>query len=268
MTFGKSLIVLAIATFSVQQVFSQVGGISGSKLAAVCVDVVDHKKIEFEPGFYHSRATKYWDGESNLQNLYSTGDSTRAVTGMYFRFTYGLWDRLEIGVSISTNLAQSSWGARIVAFQNEKIGVAIIAGANIPFGNGSIDQKTRLSELLTSVGGGGVFSANITKNFSLDFVAQYMAFLKETENNSKGSWYFNADLGYYFFDHQLQLIAGLGYQNAVFENFTNQILTVYPGATIEAGKNYIIVISAPFDVYGENALKNAGINFALTLTFD
>jgi len=268
MNFGKSLFVLAIVTFSVQQVFSQVGGISGSKLGAVCVDVVDHKKIEFEPGFFHARSTKYWDNESNLQNIYSSGDSTRAVTGMYFRFTYGLWDRLEIGASISTDMAMSNWGARFVAFQNEKIGVAIIAGANIPFGNGDIHQKTRFSELLTSVGGGGVFSASFTENLSLDIVAQYMSFLKETENDSKGSWYFNADLGYYFFDHQLQLIAGLGYQDAVFENFTNQILTVYPGITIETGKNYIIVISAPFDVYGQNALKNAGINFALTLTFD
>lgn len=259
---------IVMVTISVQQVFSQVGGISGSKLAAVCVDVVDHKKIEFEPGFYHTRATKYWDNESSLENIYSTGDSVRAVTGMNFRFTYGLWDRLEMGVSISTDLAVSSWGARFVAFQNKKIGVAVIAGANIPFGNGDVDQKTRFSELLTSVGGGGVFSASFTDNFSFDFVAQYMTFLKETDNLSKGSWYINTDLGYYFFDHQFQVIAGVGYQNAVFENFTNQIVTVYPGVTIETGKNYIIVISAPFDVYGKNALKNASINFALTLTFD
>ncbi len=268
MNFWKSLIVLAAFVFIAPQLFAQVGGISGSKLGAVCVDVVDHKKIEFEPAFYHKRASKYWNDESSLQNLYSTGDSVRTVTGMNFRFTYGLWDRLEIGVSISTDMAMSNWGARFVAFQNEKIGVAIIAGTNIPFGNGDIHQKTRFSELLTSVGGGGVFTASFTENLSLDFVAQYMTFLKKTDNNSKGSWYFNADLGYYFFNRQLQVIAGLGYQDAVFESFTNQILTVYPGITIETGKNYIIVISAPFDVYGQNALKNAGINFALTLTFN
>ncbi len=187
---------------------------------------------------------------------------------MNFRFTYGLWDRLEIGASISTDLAVSSWGARFVAFQNKKIGVAVIAGANIPFGNRSVDKKTRFSELLTSVGGGGVFTANITDNFSFDFVAQYMTFLKETDNHSKGSWFFNTDLGYYFFNHQFQAIVGIAYQDAVFETFTSQILTIHPGVTIETGKNYIIVISAPFDVYGENALKNAGINFALTLTFN
>lgn len=264
----KSVLISVIVIFSSVQVFSQVGGISNSKLGSVSVAVIGNKKIEFEPGFYHARSSKYWDDDGDLDNIYSTGDSSRAVTGMNFRFTYGLWDRLEIGVSISTDLAVSSWGARFVAFQNKKIGVAVIAGANIPFGNREIDNKTRFSELLTSVGGGGVFTASLTDNLSIDFVAQYMTFLKKTDNNSKGSWYFNSEMGYYFFKRQLQIIAGLGYQDAVFESFTSQILTVYPGITIETGKNYVIVISAPFDIYGVNALKNAGINFALTLTFN
>lgn len=266
--FWKSIVVLVICSFVAFPVYSQVGGISGSKLGAFCSDVVDHKHIEFEPAFYHVRAKKYWDGDGNLQNLYSTSDSARAETGMNFRFTYGLWDKLEIGTSISTDLSVSSWGARFVAYQNEKVGVAVIAGANIPFGNRDVDGKTRASQLMTAIGGGGVFSAQFTENLSLDFNAQYMFFMKETDNNSKGSWYANADIGYYFFQRQFQLIAGLGYQNSVFETYSNQILTVYPGVTIETGKRYIIVISTPFDVYGENALKNFGVSFALTIILD
>lgn len=268
MNFWKSIVALVVCSISVSAVNAQVGGISGSKLGAFCADVVDHKHIEFEPAFYHIRAKKYWDGNGDLQNIYSSSDSARAETGMNFRFTYGLWDRLELGTSISTDLSVSSWGARFVAYQNEKIGVAVIAGANIPFGNREVDGNTRITQLMTSIGGGGVFSAQFTENLSLDFNAQYMFFVRETDNNGKGSWYANADVGYYFFERQLQLIAGLGYQNSIFETYSDQILTVYPGVTIETGKRYIIVISAPFDVYGENALKNYGINFALTLTFD
>lgn len=264
----KSSLFLLTFLFSAVQVSSQVAGISGSKLGAVCVDVVDHKKIEFEPGFYHARASKYWNSDGDLENIYSTSDSLRAVTGMYFRFTYGLWDRLEIGTAISTDLAVSSWGARFIVLQKKKMCVAIIAGANIPFGNRAVDSKTRFSELLTSVGGGGVFSARLSENLSVDFNAQYMAFMKETDNHSKGIWYFNTDFGYYFFNRQFQVVAGLAFQDAIYENFNSQILTVYPGVTIETGKNYIIVISAPFDIYGVEALKNAGINFALTLTFN
>lgn len=254
--------------FASSRVIAQVGGLSNSKLFSLSVGVVGDKKIEFEPSFYHVRAKKYYDGDQSLQNIYSTSDSTRAETGMGFRFTYGLWDRLEIGTYISTDLTVSSWGARFVAYQSDKIGVAVIAGANIPFGNRGVDGKTNLSQLMTSIGGGGVFSASFTENFSIDVNAQYMFFLKETENNSKGSWYLSTDIGYFFFDQQLQVIGGIGYQNAVFEDFNNQKLTIYPGITVSTGKNYVIIVSAPFDVFGENALKNAGINFALTLTFN
>ena len=146
--------------------------------------------------------------------------------------------------------------------------MALIAGANIPFGNKVVDNSIRLADNLTSVGGGAVFSAQFSEDFSLDFNAQYMAFVKTTNENHRGSYYFNADLGYYFFKHQLQLIAGLGYQQSNFETFSSSTLTVYPGVTVETGKNYIIVISAPFDVYGQNAIKNSGIILALTLTFD
>jgi hypothetical protein len=91
---------------------SQVGGISGSKLAAYCVDVVDHKKLEFEPAFFHARSKKQWDGQGNLNDLYETPDSVRYRTGLYFRFTYGLWDKLEIGGQVSIEQAISNWGVR------------------------------------------------------------------------------------------------------------------------------------------------------------
>jgi len=247
---------------------AQVGGISGSKLDAYCVDVVDHHKLEFEPAFFHFSSRTTWDDDGHLEDIYGSSDSIFHNTGINFRFTYGLWDKLEIGASISTDLQISHWGARYVLFQKKKIGLAVIAGANIPFGNKVIDKSHRLANNLASVGGGAVFSAQFSENLSFDFNGQYMAFIKTTDQKHKGSYYFNADIGYYVFKHQLQLIAGLGYQQSVFEAFTSSTLTVYPGVTIETGKNYIIVVSVPFDVYGNNSNKNTGLAFAVTFTFD
>ena len=190
------------------------------------------------------------------------------TTGLNFRFTYGLWDKLEVGGSISTDLQMSNWGARYIAYSNKKVGLAIIAGANIPFGNKVVDKTIRLADNLTSMGGGVVMSTQFTDNLSLDVNAQYMAFVKTTNENHKGSYYFNADLGYYIFKHQLQLIAGMGYQQSEFDAFTSRTFTVYPGITVETGKNYIIVVSAPFDIYGSNSIKNSAFAVALTLTFD
>jgi len=251
-----------------KEAISQVGGISASKIGAVSVDVVDNKKIEFEPGFFHVVSKNVWDSDGHLENLFSSDDSVRHSTGIYFRFTYGLWDKLEIGASISTDLQRSKWGMRYIVYSKEKLGFALIAGANIPFDNKEIDKSIRLSDNLTSIGGGAVMTTQFSENFSLDVNAQYQAFTQKTDKKHKGSYFLNADLGYYVFKHQLQFVGGLGYQQSIFEKFTDEVLTVYPGITVETGKNYIIVISAPFDIYGKNSIKNRGVSFALTLTFD
>lgn len=249
-------------------VSAQVAGISGSKLNAVCVDVVDHHKVEFEPGIFHFSSHHHWDKNGNLSDIYQSSDSINTSTGMAFRFTYGLWDRLEIGTSILTDLSISNWGLRFVLFNKKKFGMAVIAGANIPFGNKIYDRSLRLSQDLISVGGGVVGSLYFNDLFSLDMNAQYQSYVGKTAEGNKGSYYFNADAGYYLFSGQLQLIAGFGYQISQFESLNNSILTLYPGISVETGKNYIIVLSAPFDIYGVNADRVHGITLALTLTFD
>jgi len=264
----KRILQLIILFLFAINLSAQVGGISGSKLSAVCVDVVDHHKIEFEPSFYHVRSSQTWDKDGHLDNIFGSADSVNRNTGINFRMTYGLWDKLEIGGTFSTDLQMSSWGLRYILYTKEKIGFALVAGANIPFGNKPIDKTIRLADNLTSVGGGGVMSVQFSENLSLDLNAQYMAFTQKTAEDNKGTLYINADLGYYVFKHQLQLIGSLAYQQTRFETFTSNTLTVYPGFTLETGKNYIIVLSTPFDVYGTHAVKNAGVLLALTLTFD
>ena len=264
----NKIITFLILTFITISGIAQIGGLSGSKLDAFCVDVVDNHKIEFEPTVYHFESHYEWDENGNLVDKFHSSDSIKEMTGMAFRFTYGLWNKLELGMSISTDFELSYWGARYVLFEKQKIGLALMAGAKVPFGNKTIDKSLRYSNNLTSVGGGVVVSSQLNEDFSIDFNAQYMTYVGATAEGNKGSYYLNADAGYYFFSHQLQLIAGFGYQISQFDGFDNQILTFYPGITVETGKSYIIVLSVPFDIYGVNAEKVAGVTLALTLTFD
>jgi len=260
-------LILGIILIS-KNISAQIGGISGSKISAVCVDVVDNKKVEFEPGIFYSTSKYFWDNSETLKNRYNSTDSINHFTGMNFRLTYGLWDKLEFGGSISTELTESNLGLRYVIMQNKKIGVAAITGANIPLGNKPIDNAIKTTQNTISAGLGFVMSVQFNDNLSLDFNAQGQSFLNETEEKHKGSYYLNADAGYYLFAHQLQLITGFGYQYSKFENFNNNLLTIYPGLTIETGKNYILVLSCPFDISGKNTDKSLGINFALTFTFE
>jgi len=265
----KKLSIIILFLFSsTLLLYGQIGGVSNSKLNSLNIDAIPHHTVEFEPTVFHAVSKKSWDGNGKLVDLYGSSDSVFKTTGLAFRFTYGLWDKLELGASISTDLALTNLGIKYKFWTNNKMGFAAIAGANIPLGNKTIDNTIRLSENLTSLGGGIVYTAYINDKFSIDASAQYLFFAEKTEDHHKGSYYLNTDLGYYIFDHQLQLVAAFGYQSASFENFNSNTITMYPGFTVETGKNYVLVIQAPFDLAGKNALKNSGLAFSLTIAID
>jgi len=261
------LLFISILTISISTM-AQIGGLSGSKLGSLSVGIVGDKKIEFEPSFFHARSAKYWDNNNHLHNIYESTDSLKLVTGIGFRFSYGLWDKLELGMSISTDVSAAALGLRYVFIQKEKYGLALISGINFPLGNRPIDQTIRATGNIPQTGLGMVGTYNLSENLSLDFTGQFVHFLEETNDHDKGGFYLNSDLGYYIFNHQLQLIGGLGYHYIQNDIGSHQLLTVFPGVTIETGDSYIIVLSVPFDVYGQQENKNLGFNFALTLTFN
>jgi hypothetical protein len=263
----QAILFLIIITIGLKS-SAQIGGLSGSKLGSYTVDVVDDKKIEFEPSFGHARASNYYDNSGKLHSIYSTSDSLKVVTGMSFRFTYGLWDKIEMGMSISTDVSAAAFGIRYAFLQKEKYGLGLITGLNVPLGNRTLDQTVRATGNIPQFGIGMVGAYSFTDNLSLDFTGQYAHFLKKTDDLDKGGFHLNTDLGYYILDHKLQLIGGLGYHYIKNNVGAHQILTVFPGFTVETSKNFIIVISVPFDVYGQLENKNVGFSFALTLTFN
>ncbi len=259
-----------IALFLIIAFFAQaqIGGLSASKLGSFSIGVVPNKKIEFEPSFTHYISKQYWDNSGKRQDIYSTTDSVRNISAMSFRFTYGILDKLEIGVSVSPDVSMSNWGLRYVILNNDKFGLAAITGANIPLGNQTIDKKLRLSDNIMSFGLGGVMSYNFNKNFSADFTGQYQLFAEETDHNDKNSLFFNLDFGYYFLDHQLQLITGLAYRTVQDTEGGHNVFTINPGITVETGETFIIVLYFPIDVVGKREIINNGFGFALTMAIN
>ena len=263
----KKLILIIILSWISLQVSAQIAGISGSKLRSYCVDVVDHHKVEFEPAFYYGQSRKHWDNESNLEGTFLTHDSINRFSGVGMRITYGLLDRLEIGVFVPMDMKTGNFGMRYVILQNKNIGVAAIAGLNVPMGEGNFNRGYRTEDNALQAGIGGVFSYSKGNNFSLDVNLEYDHFLKEPTSTKTGTIYTSVDAGYYVFNHQLQLIGSVGYEHSHLNTGLNQSrLVIYPGVTIETGKRYIIVVAAPFDVYGRNVNKTVGFSVALTLT--
>ena len=263
----KHLLFSLLALFSVQ-LFAQIGGISGSKLRSYCVDVVDHHHIEFEPAFYYGQSRYNWNNDKELQNSFLSPDSVNRYSGVGMRFTYGLFDKLEVGVSIPLDMKTGLFGARYVLMQKKEVGLALMGGINIPMGEGNFNRGVKTEDNTTQIGIGGVFTYQKGEKFSVDANLEFDRFLKEPTSTKTGTIYTSVDAGYYVFNHQLQLISAVGYEHSHLETTLNQSrLTIYPGATIE-GKNFIIVLTFPFDVYGRNVNKTTGFSLALTLTFE
>ena len=263
-----SVLLSAFLLITGTQSAAQVGGISGSKISSYTVGVVNHHEVEFEPAFCHFHSKKQWDKKGILSNHSSEGDSIKWNTGLGFRVTYGIKDKLEIGTTISNNLRMASVGARYVLYDKNTNGLAVIAGANIPTGNHTLSRSFRVSDEIANAGGGLVFTAYFNPDFSVDVNAQYMKFVQKTADNGKDNFYMNSDLGYYFFSQQLQVIAGFGYQASRFNDYSSQVFTFYPGITVETGKSYIIVLYGLYDIWGRNSDKNYGMGLALTITLD
>lgn len=264
----KNILFTSLLFISAFALFAQVGGVSNSKLASLNAGVIDHHIVEFEPTVTHMVSHKVWNNDGKLQDLYGSSDSVFKSTGLGFRFTYGMWGKLEIGGSISTDLAMTGLGVKYNFWGNDKMDIAAVAGANIPLGNKTLDNTIKLSDNLTSVGGGFIYTAYFNEKFSLDAAAQYLFFAKKTDDNHKGSLYLNTDVGYFVLDHTLQLIVGAGYQNSSFDQLNSNIVSIYPGITVETGKRYVLILQTPVDIAGKNARKNFGVSFSLTISID
>ncbi len=264
----KKLLLFVILIWFSLQASAQIGGISGSKLRSYCVDVVNHHKVEFEPAFYYGQSRHHWNDDGQLEDSFETYDSINRFSGVGMRFTYGLFDKLEIGVSIPMDMKTGSFGLRYVVFQKKQIGVALIGGVNVPMGEGIYNRGVRTEDNDLQAGIGGVLSLQKGNNFSVDFNLEYDYFIKEPTSTKTGTIFTSADAGYYVFKHQLQLIGAVGFEHSHLKNGLNQTrLTVYPGVTIETGDSYILVLAVPFEVYGRNVNKGIGFSLALTLTF-
>lgn len=261
--FNISVLLIVFAI----NVNAQIAGISASKLNAVCVDVVDDKKLEFEPGFYHSTTNQFWDADSKLENQFGS-DSINHISTMFMRVTYGLFDKMELGIVAPVDMSAIDFGMRYIISQKENWGFAAIAGVNTPLGNAIVKKDKHTILNTAQVGLGGVVSYHPSENFSVDFNAGYGKYLDQNHINYLTS--INAEAGYYFFSHQFQVVAGFGYKNFKHTEAINDqfLLTFYPGITIETGERYILVLTSPVDVYGKNIIKTFNLGFALTITID
>ncbi len=248
----QKISLIFVISFIAINSYSQIGGISASKLATVCTSPVAPKKIEFEPSFSVNRNPKYWNdrhiavAENNISNSGSFG----------FRFTYGVMKNLETGFSLPSDASSLQWGLKYRFYNADLISFAFISGANFDF-----HTDTMLSEL----GVGAVTTLQYTKNFSTDIDIHLIDGVHQ--RGVFNQFILGIDNGFYI--GYIQYILGINYFYRILANTSiSNNLYLSPGVTIEPAKNFLMVLSFPISVYGTNDMKDYGFSFALTITID
>ena len=239
---------ILIILFS-QYAFSQTGGISASKLVVINTETVPANKIEFEPAF-------------NI--LIQNSDSLRTSSDFGFRFTYGLNNKTEIGISLPVNMQAISWGVKYNLANFNRLSFGMIAGIeNALIVNNSKELKT--STFFNSYTGGIVSSYQINDKLSIDFDGQ----IENHFHYSKQDFnlFLNSEIGYFITDG-LQLVSGIQYGNNPLTEIHENNLTLNSGMTVEKAKNFILVLNFPYQFKSKQLSSAFGFALALTILID
>jgi len=237
----KIFLIFIIFCFSIS-LYSQIGGLSASKLNTITAESVAKNQIEFEPAFSIT-ATKGFG--------YNRFDSPIYNNSFGFRFTYGAFKNTEFGFSVPFDMSNFQFGSKFMFFSKDQISSAFFGGLNIDF-------STTIPEY--QAGGGVILSTQNSEIFSTDLQIGYIYSFHEYNPNG---FYVNMDNGVYI--GKIQYILGANFLKNI-DLISNYELWLTPGITIEPAKNFLLVLMYPFTVWGDYYYTRRSFNFALTIT--
>ncbi|NOX16761.1 MAG: transporter [Chlorobi bacterium] len=273
MKYRGTLVVIFIF-YSMAEVYSQVGGLSASKLSTLTTTTVPNSSVEFEPSIGVGFTRNMWNSDGALVPISAEDDSIFVGSNLFFRFTYGVSERLEIGATVPSDVNFLSFGAKYFIPFDEKLSFGVVAGVNAPIGNGGyrvFNKSINHLEYDPALAFGVIVSYLFNKDFSLDFDTQYQYHPGAKDEISLNAFdvFVNSDLGYYFVNG-IQGIIGINYSGYFTgeNNLGSYRVAMNVGATIERAKNFILVFSFPFDIIGKNTNRYYGFSLALTIMID
>ncbi|MCK5538964.1 MAG: hypothetical protein KAI79_19225 [Bacteroidales bacterium] len=265
----KKFFILSSILLTFNYAIGQVSGLSASKLGTLCTVTVPAQTIEFEPFFEYATSTSIFDLDGNTQELFLSSDSSQFFSSTGFRFSYGLAENLEIGVSLPVDVSTVGFGAKYKLPLDGNLTLGILAGYNSIVGNDIYVRRNAVHESTSAVVGGIIMTYEFTEKFSFDFNAQYQKHLNTTDAGHDQGLFLGSDFGYYLIEN-VNFITGFNYSyigHEVSENNAH-LLTVNPGIAIEKAENFILVLNSPIDLMGKNEYKTIGFGLALTIILD
>ena len=242
-------------------------GISGSKLNSSCGEVIDLHSLEFEILYAYEKSISGWDGNGNLTPLNGDGSEASIGSGLFYRMTFGAFRNTEIGATVDREAEEASLGIKWMPYRQGATSLAVAGGMRFGFGETLFHPDTESTSVPSCVSGALLLSQEITPSVSFDLNAGYSIPMAGYLLPSHGSLDLGFDCGWFLFDGSLQAVLGTGFRSGFSpeEHERFSLLTLYPGFTVTAGRNFEILVAMPHDLYGINHPRSRSVICALTL---
>lgn len=240
-------------------VVAQISGISGTKISSFSYNPVPHKTVEFEPTLSSIFAKAYWADTGERKDF--DNDQFVVSSNIYWRISYGLNKRTELGLSATNNLSSINLGAKVWLINNEKTNFSAMFGYNIPLGNDTYAGDDYKHISFSNIGYGVIASFEFDAKNQLDVNFQIQHGFNDL---NPAQLFINTDFGSYFLRDDLFVIFGVSYQQSIAGNINSNKLTIYPGLALETGKQFAFAVNSQHDLFGRNSFKTWGLNIVLT----
>ncbi len=243
---------------------AQIGGVAGTKINAINHKAIETGKAEFEPNYGITWTKSTWDDEGNTLDFFGSPDSILVEGSMSLRMAYALDDRWEVGAFIANEF--SNWSFKYALLTEEKLGVGLQAGLNMPYGIQTIDKNNKSADQLSTYIMGVSGTYEFSESFSVDANLQWQNYFDKAAEAPNSDVFMYVDAGKYLGDSKVLLMASISYQYSNFDILDQNKFTFYPGIAFEMKDNFFIVLNGAFDLTGKNIEKTSGFAAAWTIT--
>lgn len=242
----KIIFIILILFLTINELKSQIYGLSPSYINAFSPNSLTKNTLEFEPSFLINYINSEFDDNAKIKKI----DSSFFNNQFGFRFTYGLLNRLEIGFFIPSHINYSCFGFKINLVDKEKYGLGLIGGINNDFEATNVWQQWAA---------GFTTKYSFSKKIKSEFNAQYSHdFQLPTSKN------FHIIIDNAYESEIYNFVLSLNYDRYFADNSITENFQICPAVVCKAELFYASFFF-PISLYGRNNYNYKGFGFALTI---
>lgn len=239
--------------------FSQICGISGSKLTVPDAGTIVPGVFEFEPSLtvtsYSSCYNQLWDVEkfsaSTVQSCLS------------FRMTMGINENIEIGSAFPATADIIAIGSKIRITNSEEFSFTFASGVQLPANNTS-ENDSALLPLNYGYSAGIINSIVLSEDATIDVILSGTIFTAADHYNKLFAY--GAAYGHYISDKICAVfeLTGVSTFNGALHSTR---LAAAPGFTYLFSERLLFVLGFQYDFAGKNDYRTRNILTAFTMKF-